>query len=65
MSYAEAKKCFEKNLAMLVEGNEGAQVWNVYSGLYHLAEAIETDMRRMEERIEELSSRLDKKENDK
>jgi hypothetical protein len=46
---------------MLVEGNEGAQVWNVYSGLFHLSEAIETDMRRMEERIEELSSRLDEK----
>ena len=61
MSYAEAKKCFEKNLSMLVEGNDGPQVWNVYSGLFHLAEAIETDMRRMEERIEELCSRLDKK----
>ena len=61
MSYAEAKKCFEKNLSMLVEGNEGPQVWNVYSGLHHLTEAIETDMRRMEERIEELCSRLDKK----
>jgi hypothetical protein len=59
MSYAEAKKCFEKNLSMLVEGNEGPQVWNVHSGLFHLAEAIETDMRRMEKRIEELSARLD------
>ena len=59
MSYAEAKKCFEKNLSMLVEGNEGPQVWNVYSGLFHLAEAIEIDMRRMEKRIEELSAQLD------
>jgi len=61
MSYAEAKKCFEKNLSMLVDSNDGPQVWNVYSGLFKLAEAIETDMSRMEERIEELSSRLDQK----
>lgn len=60
MSYAEAKRCFQKNLTMLVANNEGPQMWNVYSGLYHLVEAIEADMRRMEERIEELAQKLPK-----
>jgi len=60
MSYAEAKRCFEKNLAMLVHNNQGPQMWNVYSGLYHLVEAIEQDMRRMEERIDEMARKLPK-----
>lgn len=60
MSYAEAKRCFQKNLTMLVANNEGPQMWNVYSGLYHLVEAIERDMRRLEERIDELAAKLPK-----
>jgi len=58
MSYFKAKDCFNDNIQILRQPQGEELMWNLSTGLYELAEAIESDSAQIQGQLNQIAQAL-------